>query len=43
MSRKTYVLFVYHMAFKEEWLIEQYIILSLLLHFQKRSQTCLEN
>lgn len=41
MSRKTYVLFVYHMAFKEEWLIEQYTILSLLLRFQKRSQTCL--
>ena len=43
MSRKIYVLFVYHMAFKEEWLIEQYIILPLLLRFQKRSQTCLEN
>ena len=35
--------YFYHMAFKEESSIEQCIILTLFLRFQKRSQICLEN
>ena len=35
--------YFYHMAFKEEWTIEQCIVLAVLRRFQKRLHICREN